>query len=220
MVRQHNEPCRLGIGLYSISDAARLLRVHPQRVRHWIEPEGGLIRRKLEPTERTISFLELMELHFINMFREAGVSLQTIQEAAKTAAKAFETPYPFAVHRFDTDGRTVFATLIKREKDTSLVKDLRRGQYVFDTIIRPFFKRLEYRGNEAVRFWPREKTGRIVLDPNRRFGKPIDAPTGVPTVSLFHAVEAGEDVATVASWFGVPVAAITAAVAFEKSLAA
>ena len=135
MVGQRNKPNRLGIGLYSIPEAARLLRAHPQRVRRWIQPEEGLIPRVFDAEERTICFLELMELH-------------------------------------------------------------------------------------AVRFWPQDITGRVVLDPRRRFGKPIDSPTGVPTISLFHAIEAGEDAATVASWFAVPVAAITAAVAFEKSFAA
>jgi uncharacterized protein (DUF433 family) len=220
MVGQRNKPNRLGIGLYSIPEAARLLRAHPQRVRRWIQPEEGLIPRVFDAEERTICFLELMELHFVKMFREAGVSLQTIRRAATTAAKRFETPCPFAVHRFDTDGRTIFAALIDAERDASLLEDLRRGQYVFDDIVRPFFKKLEYDTSDAVRFWPQDITGRVVLDPRRRFGKPIDSPTGVPTISLFHAIEAGEDAATVASWFAVPVAAITAAVAFEKSFAA
>jgi uncharacterized protein (DUF433 family)/DNA-binding transcriptional MerR regulator len=219
MVEKSKSPRRLGIGLYSISQAARLLKTHPQRVRRWIEPEEGLIPRIFEPEERTISFLELMELHFVKMFREAGVSLQTIRKAAKTAARMFGTRYPFAVHRFDTDGRTIFATLLDAEQRTSLMEDLRHGQYVFDTIVRPFFKKIEYGTDNAVRFWPRDPDGRVVLDPKRCFGKPIDAPTGVPTTSLFHAIKAGEDVVTVASWFRVPEAAVTAAVAFEESLA-
>jgi uncharacterized protein (DUF433 family)/DNA-binding transcriptional MerR regulator len=208
------------MGLYSIPEAARLLATHPMRVRRWIKPEDGLISRSFDPDERTLSFFELMELHFVKMFREAGVSLQVIRRAAKTAARKFETRYPFAVHRFDTDGQTVFATLIDQERDSSLIQDLRQGQYVFDTIVRPFFKKLEYDKNEAVRFWPRDTDGRVVLDPRRRFGKPIDAQTGVPTASLFHAIEAGDDIAMVASWFDVPVAAITAAIAFENSLVA
>ena len=38
-----------------------------------------------------------MELHFVRMFKEAGVSLQTIRKAAKTAAHQFQQPYPFTL---------------------------------------------------------------------------------------------------------------------------
>ena len=174
----------------------------------------------LLPEERTITFLELMELHFVQMFREAGVSLQTIRRAAKTAAQQFRCSHPFTVHRFDTDGRTIFATLIQAEKDDALIEDLRHGQYVFETIIRPFFKKLEYHQDAAIRFWPLSQKERVVLDPQRHFGKPIDAPTGVPTKTLFLATKAGDDLSTVATWFNVPDAAVAAAVTFEESLTA
>jgi uncharacterized protein (DUF433 family) len=170
--------------------------------------------------EGVLTFLELMELHFVRMFRESGVSLQTIRQAARTAAHQFQRPYPFTLHRFDTDGRDIFATLRQSEKRRKLIEDLKHGQYVFENIVRPFFKKLEYRQDDAIRFWPLSRTGRVVLDPQRHFGKPIDDPTGVPTEALFLAVKAGEDPPTVATWFNVPHAAVAAAVEFEESLAA
>ena len=220
MAAQIYGPTRLGVGLYSVPNAARLIRVSSQQVRRWIDPQDGLIRRALPPDEQTITFLELMELHFVKMFREAGVSLQTVRRAAKTAARRFECAYPFTVHRFDTDGRTIFATLIEAERNRKLVEDLQHGQYVFETIVRPFFKKLEYHHDDPVRFWPMGHTHRIVLDPRRQFGKPIDDASGVPTRALFRAVIAGDDLSTVATWFNVPAAAVAAAIKFEESLAA
>jgi len=220
MTTKLNEPTRLGVGLYSVPEASRLVKVSSQQVRHWIDPQEGLIQRVLSPEEQTITFLELMELHFVQMFRQAGVSLQTIRSAAKTAARHFECRHPFTVHRFDTDGRTIFATLIQTERRKALIEDLKHGQYVFEKIIRPFFKKLQYHQDDAIRFWPLGATNRIVLDPHRHFGKPIDAPTGVPTKTLFHAIKAGDDPSTVATWLNVPAAAVAAAVKFEESLAA
>ena len=165
---------RLGVGLYSIPEAARLLRVSPQLVRRWIDPQDGLIHRVFSPDEMAISFVELMELHFVQMFRGEGVSLQTIRSAAKTAGRQFNCPHPFTLHRFDTDGRDIFATLLHSEKRKALIEDLKHGQYVFDSIVRPFFKKLEYNQDDAIRFWPLNKTGRVVLDPQRHFGKPIE----------------------------------------------
>jgi uncharacterized protein (DUF433 family)/DNA-binding transcriptional MerR regulator len=212
------ESLRFGVGLYSIRDAARLLQVPVGTVRRWISVKDGVVTCTFDLHERTLTFLELMELHFIKLFRDQNVSLQTIRKAAKTAEKRFGNPHPFALHRFDTDGRTIFATLIGSEK--RLVEDLRHGQYVFDTVVRPFFKKLEYSQDRAIRFWPLGVGQRVVLDPERQFGTPIDDATAVPTSALFLAVQAGDDPVAVAQWFKVPLAAVRAAIAFEQPLAA
>jgi len=212
---------RLGVGLYSFANTARILRVHVNTLRRWAR-DPVLCPRYFNPEEQTLSFKELMELHFIKMFRDAGVSLQAISKAARAAAAKFGTDYPFAVKRFDTDGRTVFATLIRGENDTILVEDLQKGQLVFDQIVRPFFKKLEYDGSkEIARYWPMMRKGRVVLDPARKFGQPIDFHTGVPTRALYEATVAGDgqDYKTVARWFDVPAQAVSAAVKYEKMLA-
>jgi len=161
-----------------------------------------------------------MELHFIGMFRAGGVSLQTIRKAAEAATQKFHSDYPFAIRRFDTDGKTIFATLQREEADEVVIEDVLKGQRVFESVMRPFFLKLDYEGSrEALRFWPLKKTGRIVLDPARHFGRPIDADTGVQTDALYNAFIAnGGDLALVADWFGVPKKAVSSAVAFEESL--
>lgn len=146
--------------------------------------------------------------------------MPTIRKAAKTAAKHFESSHPFAIHRFNTDGRTVFATLTAKAKQPALIEDLKHGQLVFATVVQPFFKKLEYDCNQAARFWPLGTKGRVVLDPKRQFGKPIDSTTGVPTEALCRAVKAGDDPVVVAEWFGVPLGAVRAALAFEQYIAA
>jgi len=165
-----------------------------------------------------------MELHFIKMFRDEGVSLQAIRKASQKATALFGTKYPFSFKRFDTDGRTIFATLITENPGGVLVEDLQKGQYVFGTVMRPFFRKLEYKGtdNSVAQFWPRGKKGRIVLDPHRKFGKPIDSDTGIPTRVIVEALAAGkgQKPKAVAEWLGIPIAAVNAAVEFEKSYAA
>jgi uncharacterized protein (DUF433 family)/DNA-binding transcriptional MerR regulator len=216
----------LGIGLYSLGDAARLLRMPTSSVRYWILGRGGvqpLIKQRLSE-EHLLTFAELIELHFVNTFRREGVSLQAIRKSAARAAKMFHAEYPFTAQRFDTDGRSIFATLVNEETNKVHIQDLKRGQLVFVKFIRPLFRKLEYRGAEIERFWPlrtSRSTGRIVLDPHRQFGQPIDAETGVSTSVLVSAVTAGEgqDVRAVAKWFEIPVEAVRAAVRFERSLA-
>lgn len=209
----------VGVGLYGLADAARLLHVAPSTLRSWLSPTGGLVPRRLPAEERTITFSELMELHFIAMFRSEGVSLQTIRLASAATAARFSTDYPFSVKRFDTDGRTVFATLTDEEQDRIVIEDLKRGQYVFERIMKPFFHKLEFRGaRDVARFWPMEKRGRVLLDPRRKFGRPIDAETGVPTRAIYNAYRAAgrQDERMIAKWFDVPLQAVNAAIAFES----
>jgi uncharacterized protein (DUF433 family) len=212
---------RLGVGLYSVADAARIVGAPVGLIRRWCREGEGLIPRALGREEWLITFPELMELHFIKMFRDEGVSLSTIRIASERAAAKFHTPCPFSVKRFDTDGTTIFATLQKESSDKVLMEDIARGQYVFEKIVRPFFRKLEYGKNyDLVRFWPLSKTGRVVLDPKRKFGKPIDAETGVPTQIIMDALSAGggQSPAVVARWLDVPLAAVKKAAEFERSL--
>lgn len=214
----------VGCGLYSSGQAARLLGVQPSRLRYWLKEHGELdpIVPQEFDDDNILSFAQLMELHFVKMFLDAGMTFQGIRKAAKRAATKFNARYPFTVKRFDTDGRTIFATLRSRETNKEIIEDLEKGQLVFKKIIRPFFKKLDYSAaNDIERFWPLKKRGRIVLDPMRRFGHPIDFETGVPTDAILKAVTAGkgQDAKTVAKWFDIPLEAVKAAIRFEKSLA-
>lgn len=214
----------INCGLYSVPDAARLLRVHPNVLRYWAgerDEADALIPRRF-PKEHLLTFAELMELQFVKLFRDQGVSLQAIRRAAKAASQKFSTDYPFTVKQFDTDGRSIFATLRRKETNEELVEELRHGQLVFSRIIRPFFKRIDFAGtNEAERFWPLQRRGRIVLDPTRRFGQPIDSETGVPVEAIINAYKAGDgqSIPEIARWFDIPPEAVRAALRFERSLA-
>ena len=144
------------------------------------------MRRALDPSEETLTFAEQIELQFVLLYLAEGVSLAVIKKAAAAAAEKFHTDHPFSVKRFDTDGQTIFATLISEQTNRRHVEDLRvvdlqKGQYVFEKVMRPFFRKLEYQKDQLVRYWPEGKRGRILLDPARKFGQPIDAESGVPT---------------------------------------
>jgi uncharacterized protein (DUF433 family) len=221
----------VGLGLYTFPEAAQIIGIKPAKLRRWVGEyhrkapgveylSKPVISRYFQDGEHVLTFLELVELLFVKLFREEGVPMQVIRTAAEEAARQFDTPYPFAVKRFDTDGQRIFATLRAESEEGRIVVELGKGQFVFDTVVRPFFRKLEYQDDgEALRYWPMDRGGRIVLDPQRAFGKPIDAETGVPTRALYDAVLAGggQPPEAVAEWFGVPLEAVKAAVAFERS---
>jgi uncharacterized protein (DUF433 family) len=89
---------------------------------------------------------------------------------------------------------------------------------VFQEIVEPFLRDLDYEGEEARSYWPCGRGGRIVIDRAREFGKPIDNETGIPTHVLYEAHVAGDNIDEVVRWYQVPIEAVLAAVAYEKRL--
>ncbi len=221
----------IGVGLYTFPEASRIIGVKPSTLRRWAKEYRYTSRgttylhRPLIPGHfgadaSTLTFLELIEFLFVKLFRVEGVSMLAIRKAAQRAAEMFGTPYPFAMKRFDTDGTHIFVTLQAETDEQRAIEDLTRGQRAFETVVRAFFRKIDYQDEAALRFWPLEHGGRVVLDPQRAFGRPIDAETGIATETLFDAVMAGDgqSPAEVAAWFNAPIAAVEAAVTYERML--
>lgn len=224
----------LGVGLYSLPEAARLAQVPTNTVRRWLQgyrfrtlsgrrgASSAIFEPELRQIDgcRAIGFHDLVELLFIKAFRDHGVGLPVIRRAAREAARRWDTTHPFCERKFATDGLTIFST-IRDEFGEEEVLDLPNSQYVFESIIRPYLKQLDYAASGDVnRWWPLGKKGAVLVDPRRAFGKPVLARYGVPTGALYAALEAGQTELEAAQWYDVPVSAVRAALRFEKGLAA
>ena len=234
MVRKRNN--LLGIGLYSVPEAARLLREPTRKVRRWIDgytfhigsslhASEAVVRRELPELRQAevLTFLDLMELFFVAMFRNHGVSLPIIRKSAEVASQLFHADHPFAVKRFDTDGKSIFATMRDEAEAEGRLQELYKMQYVFVEQAEPFFKKLDYDVDAALRnavhrYWPLGKAQCVVLDPKRAFGKPIDNESGIPTSALYAVILGGETPRSVADWYGISVATVKCAVKYETSL--
>lgn len=225
----------LGLGLYSASEASRLTSVPAARIRRWMSGysyrsgDGSAaasapiwVRELAEMDELVITFRDLLELRFVDAFRRHGVSWKVIRTSAHRAAELFETQHPFSTKRFRTDGRRIFADVIHESGEEALL-DLVGSQFGFKRILEPFLYRgLEFSEDEQtlVRWWPLGMRRRVVLDPTRSFGLPIDPVQGIRTSTLAAAFRAERSHARVASWFDTDVRAVRDAVAYEDSLAA
>jgi uncharacterized protein (DUF433 family) len=166
-----------------------------------------------------LSFLDLVEVRFVDRFVSAGLSLRVIRLALDRAREVIGHSHPFSTRQFRTDGRSIFIEIADRA-DEPLVYDLVRNQYVFSRIVAPSFRDLEFEGNEPVRWWPLTDRRSVVVDPARAFGQPIVFEAGVPTASLAAAVEAEGSIQAVARWYEIDVRAVRDAVEFEQRLAA
>ena len=222
----------LGIGIYSIRDASRISGVSAPRIRRWARGYryrvGGETRRSpavwdadLPPIDgvHSLSFLDLLEVRFINAFLEAGLGWKKVRIAADAAKVLLDTTHPFSTRSFKTDGRTIFADIVQ-ETGKGVLLDLVRSQYAFNPVVSPsLYKGIEFSPNDApVRWWPMGKRTQVVIDPLRAFGQPITSSEGVPTSVLMEAVEAEGSVDRVARWFDVRPSAVRAAIKFEETL--
>jgi uncharacterized protein (DUF433 family) len=221
----------IGTGIYTPREVSRLAGLSSSRVTRWARGysfrSSGSSRRSepviaREPDHtQSLNFLDLVEVLFVKSFLEHGVKMRTIRCAAEKAVELFGTHHPFAVKKFETDGRTVFARLEDRDKSHERILDIVRGQSEFLAVVSRYLKQIDYDyAGEASRWWPLGKSEPIVVDPKLSFGTPVTAAGHVPTFAIFGALTAGESAEKVADWYDIPVREVGAAKKFEQRMAA
>jgi hypothetical protein len=223
----------LGIGIYSIPEAARISHVPASYIRRWLwgykyTVKGQVLRAgplwspQLPEIDdaRALTFRDLVEVQFVYRFQQLGISLQTIRKTIGLATELLDRSFPLSSVRFKTDGKKVFAEVIEDPAERSHVFDLRTGQYLLRYVLDYLYDALEYSEfDELVRWWPLGKGRRVIVDPKRSFGRPI-VPEGVQTNILVSSFRSEGDMKAVASWFEVSESSVSDALEFERSLKA
>ncbi|MCC6863964.1 MAG: MerR family transcriptional regulator [Rhodobacteraceae bacterium] len=222
----------VGIGLYSVADAAQLLKEQPRTLRRWLDgydyknddeirhvaPLWKLDIPKIDD-EIGLSFRDLIELRFIRAFLKTGVSLKTVRDCIDYAQKCIQTDRPFSSSRFRTDGYTIFLESLQAAGEPQLL-DLKKKQYAFKKIVEQSFKDLDQEDEIVKRWRPYHGKDSIVIDPTRSFGQPIASASGVPTIVLAEAVKAEGSPSWVARMYEVEKSVVQDAVKFQEGLMA
>ncbi len=227
-----------GLGVYTLSDAARLVAADRQKIQRWLygyvysaTQNGQAISHQSPalwvPTysgsglvERVIGFQDLLELRVVHEFVRHGVPLSVIRRCLKAAKDLFGADHPFTRRRFITDGRTIYQDAMRSGEEEGEILDLKTRQYAFREIIKDsLYSGIEYEGSFARRWYPEPRSHTVVIDPELQFGHPVIAESGVPTDSLYASYLAeGKSKEIVAKLFEVPLGHVTAAVRFEEKL--
>jgi len=223
-----------GRGIYTLTTAAKILKMNPQKLRRWIKgytylkniecrSYKPLIKTEFEydPNDVIISFLDLTELLFINSFIHYGISIQKIRKAAVIASDLLKTSHPFAIRKMFTDGKSIFAKIAKKENDTSLL-DLLKKQYQLEKIIEPIlYECIDFgKHDHAEKWWPLGKEREIVLDPTRNMGQPILNKYNVKTELIYELYKNNHSINEISDWYELDKAAIKTAISYEKDFAA
>lgn len=222
----------LGIGYYTVPEAARLIRMPARNINRWLggytfksAGKGGQMPPLWTPelpandAHLELGFRDLIELRFVQAFIEKKLDLRVIRSCMEHARQYVNDVRPFSTRKFQTDGRTIFLDSLQASGERELI-DLRKGQFVFQGVIERTFKDLDLDNEVVARWRPFRGKDTIVIDPQRSFGQPIAAEFGVPTVALAEAVKSEGSVDRVARLYEVSPAVVRDAVRFEEYLLA
>lgn len=216
-----------GVGAYTISEASSLLGMTPARLRRWLygyEYQGGegtqppLWKPQYDPQidGQLIGFRDLVEARIVEGLRRARFGLPTIRSCIKAAREILGDDHPFSTTAFKTDGRKLFLD-ITGTVDDAIMYDLKSRQRVFREVVLPSLSGLEFGEETAERWWLVSGRRTIVADPERSFGQPIVAASGLLTSRVVQEVKAEGSPERVAKLYQIPVRAIRDALNFERN---
>lgn len=209
--------------IYTLAEAARLLRVKPSTLRYWLEgmTRGShrfepVIRR--EPTGSSdVSWPEFIEAGWLSEYRRAKVVLPELRSFVSLARDRFSTEYPLATKRPLSVGRDL---LYEVQDASALPASLqlvryRDDQLVLTDVAALFVSKVEFdvETTGAIRYWPRGRDRLVVIDPLVNYGAPTAG--GISTAALVEQIRAGADMDHVARDWGVGIEVVQRALEWE-----
>ena len=144
---------------YSLSEAARLLRISPSRLRWWLEGAVRGQRRyppvlRSEPTGNSqVSWGEFIEAAYLREYRQ-HLSLQRLRPLREALSREFDTRFPFAVSRPLVAGHDQVSEMqTKLEIPEELWMVVGSGQLMLSAAAETFCKRVKFdpATEEAIR---------------------------------------------------------------------
>lgn len=215
-----------GIGIYTAPEAARMVGMNANTLKRWLlgYDHDGKQEAELWKPQYTIGdeglllgFRDLVEARIVYALRQKGIGLQTIRICIERARTIVEDDRPFSTSQFKTDGKNIFLEIAKELAEPELI-DLRKRQGVFRHVVEPSLQGLDFGESGAERWWllPGKKT--VVADPQRAFGQPIIAETGMTTARAAQIVKAEGSIERAAKVYELPVRLLRDALAYQQHL--
>jgi uncharacterized protein (DUF433 family) len=218
-----NEPA------YSITEAARYLRLSPATLRSWFlgrpyPTTKGLsqfapVLKLAKRDPATLSFSNLIEAHVLRSLRtEHGVPLVEVRQALAYAQRELQIDQLLLREELRTAGGKLFL-----DRYGKLVNLSASGQLAMRKMFEAHLMRVEWGElRSAVRLYPfvvseSADAKPIVIDPQISFGRPVVSKAFVSTRSILDRIDAGEKVEDVARDYDLTKEAVEEAVVFERA---
>jgi uncharacterized protein (DUF433 family) len=216
--------------LYTIAEAARVVRVHPATLRTWVIGRSYATRsgdKSWNPLIRVadrklgrLSFANLVEVHVLSALRGKQVRVERIRSATNFIRREMKTEHPLADVDTHTDCVDIYVEYLGRLVNVST------SQATLRPLVERYLERIERDENGlAARLFPITRddglsSRSILIDPSYRFGRPILASTNLETAIVADRFFAGESTAALAADFAIDEATVEEAIRFESQLRA
>lgn len=162
---------------------------------YWVRGRRG--HPPVIPAKDHLSFLNLVEIHMLGVFRRFHrVPLQKLRRVIAALARRFpHEAHPLATRRFWTDGKSVFT-----EQLGQLVSLSEPGQLALPQVVECYARRVKWEGSVPRRLFPfttrptfetlEDPPRNVVIDPAVTFGRPVVAGTRI-TTAVVRAIRSG-----------------------------
>lgn len=217
------------LALYGVPDAARIVRVPAVTVRSWVfgrayptrtgQRHWPALVKVADREGRRLSFTNLVELHVLSVLRGKHVRVEQIRSATRFIRDEMGTEHPLADVDTHTDSVDLYVEYLGRLINAS------RSQAELRPLVERYLERIERDEHGlARRLFPLTRDGvesaprLVVIDPARRFGRPVLTTADVETSIIAERFHAGDSTDALAADFGVTEDAIQEALRFDAQL--
>lgn len=204
------------MGLYTVSEASRLVRAPRQTVNDWLHADlgGSSAQGSLSPTSSTLlTFAEMISLFVVRELRKASVDVEVIRDAEHNLARLWGVDKPFAHGEFQT-GYGAIVTILENRHVAIAGKAV---QEILYELIKSDLRNVTYDAQQRARKWqPRDF---ISLRPDLQFGQPCIEGTRITTRTVAQYLGGGDTIEELAEEFEISIDQIKAALLYEESLA-
>lgn len=216
---------------YSLTEAARYLKVAPATLRSWVvgrsypKADGKarftpLIQPAAAPPA-TLSFWNLIEAHVLRSLRtDHGVSMDALRKAIRYAQTTLKIERLLLSQELRTD-----AGKLLLERYGQLIELSASGQMAMRRTFNEHLARVEWdEWKFPVRLYPFVSSGLantrpIAITANIAFGRPVLVQSGITTETIAERIDAGESIEELAFDYEVTREQIEEAVLYERSAA-
>lgn len=201
----------LGRGIYDPTEAARLLRVHPETLTRWTTGPQPIV---VPSFERFFDFEDLVSLLVVAELWRRGVPTDEIRLGVEMLARELGVDRPLAhvdaPEALATVGSAFFANIGEWA-------DAGKGfQLAFLPMIKPVLRPLEYDQSGMAHLW--RPIDDVTATPDVQAGTPCVERTRVPTSTIVGLTDVGEEIDDIAFDLDLEISQIEAALKFEAAL--
>jgi uncharacterized protein (DUF433 family)/DNA-binding transcriptional MerR regulator len=208
--------------LYTVSEAARILRVPPTTLRWWLEGRPGHkpVIRSEATGSRNVTWGEFVEAGFLREYRQHRVPLQRLRPFIEALREGSGVPYPLSHKKPLVLDRNLIV-VAQREAGLDaypVIYEDRHGQHIFEPAVAAYIDRIDFAPEGepwAERLHPAGRRSPVVIDPEYGAGTPTVR--GIRTEVLVEMLAAGDAAEEIAEDYSLGIADVYAAASYEWS---